>query len=1086
MSKFIKFFPGALVLTLCFSIMAFGQGRTGTIEGTVFDANGAVIPNATVTVVNTGNTAGFSRSITANNSGYFTFPAIPAGTYRVTAGATNFAEAAQDVTVVIDSKSTTNLTLRAAGVGAVVDVTGDSVNQVDTGSTKIDTNITKQVFDALPKGNNFTGILKIAPNVRPEANAGGFQIDGASGAENVFVIDGQEVTNFATGTLDSNNNLPFELLQEVQIKSTGFEAEYGGATGGVINAVTAGGNNDWHGNVGISFRPSKFLGEPNLVLNQYGTAAGQFDYFQPNKDGGTDFFPVASVSGPVVKNFVWFKLDYAPQIFEADRTNDYYDDDSPSRRIQQTERFFARTKREYAFARIDAQPFSRLRVYGTFLWNPVINEGLLPSSTEGLSVSSPSISPMDYALRGGRRNSNAYNTQATWTPLNWMVVNFRHGRSFQNEKLTAYGKQAQQRFAISTGSPINPCDSSQFNWPGAVQYCRGFNTGDNSILNFDVSTRTTYDADASFVGINAGGRHNFKVGYQRNELYNNVDDGYTSLGYMLLYFGPGQFTTRTGGATGLPNCNFQNINPNDNTCSLGAARLVRLGTAGEASSNNDAVYVQDSWQIRNRLTLNLGIRFENEIVPSFGDPATTRDIKFGWGDKIAPRAGVAYDLTGDGKTKLFASYGWFYDRFKYELPRGLFGAEVWLDAWADITPARGISPFNYTYQAMIGNRPLVLGGECPIGSPMGWAICERDNRVPSNAVDANPFAGTGAVDPDLKAMRQSEWTVGFERELGRNFLLAARYTHKQLDQAIEDIGSFNSEGSEAYVIGNPGQGLACEVATAGGFPCTEAERKYDAVEIRVDKRASKYFFNGTYTWSRLFGNYSGLASSDELGRTSPNVNRFFDLPMLGWTANGEPDNGLLATDRPHVFKAYGGYTFDWTGNNVNATTVSAFTTVQSGTPLTTVYTLYNVGTSILFERGDLGRTDMFTETDLYVSHRYRFGRDNRLTFEPFLEIRNLFDERNELGVQRSISPSNIIGTSLEAGGCTNCVVRNANGSVNIGLTEGASLRRIFNGGIQQFVQNYINASSTRLSNTYGQTNSFQSPRDVRFGMRLTW
>ncbi|MEZ5344392.1 MAG: TonB-dependent receptor [Pyrinomonadaceae bacterium] len=1066
MLKNFKFMTVVASLLLCFSAIAFGQGTTGSIEGTVTDSAGAVIPGATVRIESTGSTAGFDRTITANDNGYFVVARLAPGVYKVTIEGNGFVSTTNNVTVAVDRAANASRQLQAAGSTTIVDVTGDSAVTIDQGSTKIDTNITKEIIDALPKGTTFGSLLKIAPNVRPEALGGGFQIDGASGSENVFVIDGQEVTNFATGTLNSNNNLPFELLQEVQVKSTGFEAEYGGATGGVINAVTAGGNNDWHGNFGMSYKPSAFQGSFPPILNTYGTGAGQFEYFNRRKDGGFDYFPVASLSGPIVKNRIWGLVSYAPQIYTTDRTKDYFNTDDPGRTVIQTERYRAKTRNEAAFARIDAQPFSSLRVYGTFLWNPRIDEGELPTS--GLTQGSPPITVDQYANYGGRVNSNSWNTQATWTPNSWIILNFRAGRSFLNEKLGSYGRTAGTRFAVSTGSPLDPCDFI----PGRTEECRGFNTGDNSLVNYDVSTRTTYDADASFIGINAGGRHNIKVGYQLNKLYNNVDSGYTSSGYVLLYFGrPISVYAGSNVADKTP-CDVNNFGPND-TCSLGTGRFIRIGTFGEASSDNIAVYAQDSWSINNRVTVNFGVRLENEVVPSFGDPNTTDDITFGWGDKVAPRFGVAVDLTGDGKTKLFGSYGWFYDRFKYELPRGLFGAETYQDAIFDITPARGLSPRDYTIGAVLNGRGVIPGGACPITGTTGYAECEIDRRVPSNTTGADPFAGTGAVDPNLKAMRQSEYTFGVERQLGRNFLLAARYTHKQLDRAIEDIGAFNDQGSEAYIIGNPGLGLACEVSQSSGLPCTKAERRYDAVEVRLDKRSARYFYNVSYTWSRLFGNYSGLASSDELGRTSPNVNRFFDLPLLGYTANGVPDNGLLGTDRPHVVKAYGGYTHDW-GGGTNATSFSAFTTFQSGTPITTVWDFFGVTTAVLYGRGDLGRTEMFSETDFSVSHRYRFGRDNKWSFEPYIEIRNLFDENNEISRQRAFSSSNVTDAQLRAFGCTACT------------DEVASFRQqIVNGGIEQFVLAYLNSNPAALTNNdYNQPNSFQGGRDVRFGFKF--
>ncbi len=1051
MLRNIRFISVVMAFMLCFSALAFGQGTSGGIEGTVADSTGAVIPGATVRIVSSGSTAGFDRTVTTNDNGSFYVTRLSPGTYKVTAEGGGFKASDTTVTVVIDKVSKTALKLVAAGTTTTVDVTADGTATIDPSDTKIDTNITKQIIEQLPKGIGFASLLKIAPNVRPEALGGGFQIDGASGSENVFVIDGQEVTNFRTGVLNSNNNLPLELLQEVQVKSTGFEAEYGGATGGVINAVTAGGNNQWRGSVGISFKPSKLQGDFTTVLNRYGTGAGQFEQFNRKKDGGTDWSPTATFSGPIVKDKMWGLVSYAPQIISTSRMIDYFSTNFPGRTVVSSERYDQTFKTEAAFARIDAQPMSKLRVYGTFLWNPIIQDGSLPGTTAGLQSTAPTQDVNTWAAQGGRQNSNSINGQATYTVNNWMVLNFRGGRSFLNEKLGSYAIPNITRFRCIVGN--------------GTDCATGFSSVPTVFTNQkDVSTRTTYDVDASFIGIQAGGRHNIKVGYQRNELFNDVLQGYPETGEVRIWYGL-KITDFIGTAGGpsIPGA-------------IGAGYLQRFGTVGKASSTNQGIFAQDSWQIMNRLTLNFGIRIEKEVVPSFGNAATTQAIEFGWGDKPAPRFGIAYDLTGDGKTKLFGSYGWFYDRFKYELPRGSFGGDFFRRDYFEVTAARGTAPTNYTLANVLGSGTDVVGGTCPT-TKTGWSVCQNDFRIATNSTAGNVLDRifeSGAVDPDIKAARQSEYTIGIERQLGTNFLFAGRYTHKQVDRAVEDIGVFNDQGSEAYIIGNPGLGLVCQISTSAKQPCTKAIREYDAVEVRVDRRADNYFFNANYTYSRLFGNYSGLASSDEGGRTSPNVNRFFDLPMLGYNANGVPDDGRLATDRPHVFKAYGGYSYNWSGSN--RTSVSAFTTAQSGTPLTSVYTNYAVGSAILYGRGDLGRTEMFTETDFHVSHRYKFGRDNRWTFETYVEIRNIFDENNELTRQTSLSSTDFRASNLTSNGCTTC------------SSEAAVFDTIFNrGGIQQFVVNFLNnqpISSSGNRNDFNEPTSFQSGRDVNFGFRF--
>lgn len=224
----------------------------------------------------------------------------------------------------------------------------------------------------------------------------------------------------------------------------------------------------------------------------------------------------------------------------------------------------------------------------------------------------------------------------------------------------------------------------------------------------------------------------------------------------------------------------------------------------------------------------------------------------------------------------------------------------------------------------------------------------------------------------------------------------ARYVHKNVDHAIEDAGFPNSQGSEFYIIGNPGEGLYAEQAANFGVLAPKPQRRYDALELRFDRRFAKnYYFNLNYTYSRLYGNYSGLSSSDEEGRLSPNVNRYFDQPPAGFTVAGGPDNGLLPTDRPHVLKFYGGYRFNWSRlgfNNSNDTDLLLFTTAQSGTVLTTFVAISNIDFIPLTRRGDMGRTPTFTQTDFAIRHRIKFGRDDRYQFVFDLDAINVFNQ----------------------------------------------------------------------------------------------
>jgi hypothetical protein len=408
-------------------------------------------------------------------------------------------------------------------------------------------------------------------------------------------------------------------------------------------------------------------------------------------------------------------------------------------------------------------------------------------------------------------------------------------------------------------------------------------------------------------------------------------------------------------------------------------------------------YVQDTWRIHPRVTINAGVRFENEFLPPYkkeqGGVQVANPVAFDWSEKIAPRLGAAWDVNGDGRWKISGSFGYFYDVMKYELARGSFGGDFW------VTHA-------YTL-----DRPDVfsLGRTTP--GALGREIIAYDNRT----IPINARGELEGIDPDIKPYQSREFTVSLDHQLASRVVAGVRYTHKGLLRAIEDIGVLDAEDNEVYLIGNPGFGLTRDTTSVYGqktpngqeFLVPVAKRQYDAVEFRLQGQSRSFNYVASYTWSRLFGNYSGLANSDESGRSDPGVSRAYDLPYYYFDRTGSqtPSEGRLGTDRPHSFKLFGSYDLK---SKAGSTILGWNQLALSGTCDTTTV-IYLSAPTIPYGRCDMGRTPMFTQSDVFVAHSFRITETKSIKLEA--NVINLF---NQASVINRTSQLNRAGAISEA------------------------------------------------------------------------
>src|SRR5512139_129550 len=269
----------AVILVLAWSMLlawpVAAQEQTGSIEGVVKDTSGGVLPGVTVEA-RTAQGTGVSTAVTDSN-GVYRFPALPPGTYIVTGTLQGFNAAKSEAVLRVGGFLKIDLTLAVAGVAETIQVTGESP-LIDVKQAASFTTVNQEVIDRIPKGRDFSSIVSTAAGAQNESRQGGIQVDGASGSENRFIIDGMDTTNLQTGV--QGKTMLVDFIQEVQVKSSGYNAEFGGSTGGVVSAITKSGSNSMRGTVGLYDQGSWGYGDRRgyhrFYPYAYGGNAAQF------------------------------------------------------------------------------------------------------------------------------------------------------------------------------------------------------------------------------------------------------------------------------------------------------------------------------------------------------------------------------------------------------------------------------------------------------------------------------------------------------------------------------------------------------------------------------------------------------------------------------------------------------------------------------------------------------------------------------------------------------------------------------------------------------------------------------------------
>ena len=836
----------ALGLTLV-SGTSFAQSAAGSLFG-------KTEAGAAVTIQNTDT--GTSRQITAGSDGRFAASQLPTGHYRVISGGVTR-------NVIVDVGTGTQVNFQAGSAETTlgrIEVVGSRISPIDVSSTESTSVMTAAQIQKLPVSRNATDVALLAPGtVKGDTGFGNLaSFGGASVAENGYYINGFDVTNIRTFL--SYASLPFEAVAQQQTKTGGYGAEYGRSLGGVINIVTKRGGNDWKFG-GSAYWTPESLKEPGrdvLWANPTPSDPKFYAYRSANTSSSLAYNVFAS--GPVIRDHLFFFALLSGQKDTSDtygyQTSRHTSDTTPNGMVKLD--WNINDSNLLEFTAIDNKDTTHYRDYS-------YANGETFGRTHGDLDATYDVDS------GGRVYIGKYTGYLTDN----LTLSLESGR-------LTNGNANRNPLNLSGADCVRAFDSTK---SSAATYTGCWNPSQAVIYDptfgpeKDIRDSRRLDVEWRL------GEHTLRFGYD-GEKFESGHAGTTYTGGEYWR----HFKVRTAAGTRV----------NGTLLPFGtnyARRWISKTASGSYEVDNTALYLEDSWQVTTNFLVYAGLR--NETFDNKNGSGATF-VKAS--NNIAPRLGFSWDMNGDGTAKLFGSAGRYYIPVSSNTNIRGSGAELFTEEFFRST---GFDP----------NTGLPTG----LGAQIGPKNVTSDGSVP----DPRTLAAT-----NLQPMFQDEFILGYQKQLNHTWAAGLKGVYRTVGNGMDDwcslkayqdyardngFTNFDINSVASCFLLNPGKdtGMALDLNGDGNlvevtvpakyFGLPKYKREYRAIELSAEGRGDNWALQGSYTWSKSYGNVEGYVNSSleqaDAGATQDFDNQHFE----------DGANGYLPNDRRHTLKLFGSY-----------------------------------------------------------------------------------------------------------------------------------------------------------------------------------